>query len=235
MKCCFITLGVFGFLAITAVVIVIIVLQSGSHTDMSCPPYHFYAEKDEVRNTDIERDSDSDGVCVKAHCDFRTEIMTDGGMSCEKCGDGMSVNWKGTECIQDSCTENQFINQDDECEECPAEYSKSAGKCFQADRAKIEMVKTFETNPDFAHYSNVHRTTQNIAMFFDEKSKNYKGMITRPFKDTGVPTDSPMVDLIKESQVTHKMYFIHQVQEEPNSPYFMDIWFINTNDDRETT
>lgn len=43
------------------------------------------------------------------------------------------------------------------------------------------MVNTFDKNPDFAHYSNVHLTTQNIAQYFDMKSENYAGPITMPY------------------------------------------------------
>lgn len=73
------------------------------------------------------------------------------------------------------------------------------------------MIQVFETNPDFAHYSNVHRTTQNIAMFFDEKSENYRGPITRPFTEQGVPTDSPITNLITEAPITGRMFHINQI------------------------
>ena len=65
----------------------------------------------------------------------------------------------------------------------------------------IDIVQTFEKNPDFAHYSNVHRTTQNIAMFFDEKSKHYKGPITRPVNTKGIPVDSPLPQLIADAKL----------------------------------
>jgi len=145
------------------------------------------------------------------------------------------VNAQGTKCVPDNCKQYQFLNQDEQCEECPPTYYKVAGKCYQAERAKIDMVKTLETNPDFAHYSNVHRTTQNMAMFFDEKSENFKGPITSPFTQSGTPRDSPIVNLISDTTVSPRMYYIHQIQEEPNSPYFMDVWFINSNMDAKIT
>lgn len=71
------------------------------------------------------------------------------------------------------------------------------------------MIQTFEKQPDFAHYSNVHRTTQNIAMFYDMKSKNYAGPITSPYSLTGVPTKSPIASMIAESEVTGQMMYFH--------------------------
>lgn len=69
-------------------------------------------------------------------------------------------------------------------------------------------------------------------MFFDEKSKNFRGPVTRPFTTQGTPVDSPIVPLISETDVTGQMMYLHQIQEEPKSPYFMDIWFVNSNMDK---
>lgn len=90
------------------------------------------------------------------------------------------------------------------------------------------MVNTFESNPDFAHYSNVHMTTQNIAQFFDDRSKNFRGPVTHPFTKNGIPVDSPIVPLIAKTEERGDMMYLHQIQEDVKSPYFMDVWFINT-------
>jgi hypothetical protein len=78
----------------------------------------------------------------------------------------------------------EFLNQEEECEICPQSYSDVAGTCYQSDRPKIDMITQFETNPDFAHYSNVHLTTQNVAKYFDEKSVDFRGFVTRPLSYT---------------------------------------------------
>ena len=46
----------------------------------------------------------------------------------------------GNECVRDICKGYQFLNQDGMCEPCPDSYLKVAGKCFQADRNKIDMI-----------------------------------------------------------------------------------------------
>lgn len=71
------------------------------------------------------------------------------------------------------------------------------------------MVNMLETNPDFAHYSNVHRTTQNIAGFYDEKSADYRSFVTKPMTTTGTPVDSPIVPLISETKDIGQMIYIH--------------------------
>lgn len=81
------------------------------------------------------------------------------GKSCQKCDMDEAVNGMGTECVANNCKQYEFVNSDGQCEQCPDSYYKVAGKCVQADRQKIDMITTFETNPDFAHYANVHRTT----------------------------------------------------------------------------
>lgn len=53
--------------------------------------------------------------------------------------------------------------------------------CQQRDIQKIEMVQTFETTPDWAHYNFVHETTQKIAHVMDKKRDEYRGPITHPF------------------------------------------------------
>lgn len=68
-------------------------------------------------------------------------------------------------------------------------------------------------------------------MFFDKKSENYKGPITQPFSATGVPSDSkfPLVEKLTSSTVGAKMFYFNRIQEEPQSPYYMDVWFTTTN------
>lgn len=63
------------------------------------------------------------------------------------------------------------------------------------------------------------------------KMENYAGSITEPYSTSGLPVESPLVPMIAETQVAGPMMYIHQIQEEPQSPYFMDIWFANSNTD----
>ena len=67
-------------------------------------------------------------------------------------------------------------------------------------------------------------------MFFDQKSKHYRGPVTTPYTTSGLPVDSPIVPLVHETKIAGNMIYVHQVQEEPKSPYFMDIWFINSSE-----
>jgi hypothetical protein len=75
------------------------------------------------------------------------------------------------------------------------------------------MISAFETNPDFAHYSNVHLTTQNIAKYYDEKSIDYKGFITGPisYKNHKQQYGSPIVKPLVESLTYGQVTYIHQI------------------------
>ena len=95
------------------------------------------------------------------------------------------------------------------------------------------MVTRFDTHPDFAHYSNIHLTTQNIAKYYDVKSDAYRGFVTHPLSMTHKSVGSPIVMLINKSEAHGNMMYFHQIQEEPNSPYYMDVWFMNSNPDKE--
>jgi len=61
------------------------------------------------------------------------------------------------------------------------------------------MIEQFETNPDFAHYSNVHLTTQNIAKYFDEKSEDFVGHITHPVTGGMKVHSSPIAKMVAKS------------------------------------
>ena len=84
---------------------------------------------------------------MRASCDFKTEYMVDNGNGCAPCDTdkGMAVSGFGTKCIKDNCKIDEFLNQDDECETCPASYYEVAKKCYNSDRGKIDMVALWDS------------------------------------------------------------------------------------------
>jgi hypothetical protein len=75
------------------------------------------------------------------------------------------------------------------------------------------MISYYETNPDFAHYSTVHMTTQNIAKYFDEKSDHYKGFVTSPvtYQTHKTMYGSPILKPLVESLAYGQVMYIHQI------------------------
>jgi hypothetical protein len=71
------------------------------------------------------------------------------------------------------------------------------------------MVAQFDTHPDFAHYSNIHLTTQNIAKYYDVKSDEYRGFVTHPLSMTHASVGSPIVKLINKSEAHGNMMYFH--------------------------
>ena len=100
MKKCFIGICIVG--AVAFITVIAMIATSGKENKVEpCPPYHYRDPKAKFEDTDVGEDvlvaikrMDDDrsvfkiqqdqGVCVRATCDFRSEIMAKDG-SCSKC------------------------------------------------------------------------------------------------------------------------------------------------------
>jgi hypothetical protein len=137
-------IGVTAVACLAIIVIVIAVAAAGGAAEEEegkCPNYYY---KDTEKALEINGDEEgSTYTCVLSKCDFRSEIMTDDN-DCEKCDEGETPDATGKHCLKDDCKPYQFLNQDALCEECPDAYLKAAGKCYQSDRNKIDMVQVFQ-------------------------------------------------------------------------------------------